>query len=325
MVKVAPWDESRIGDLSGRVALITGANSGLGLRSARVLADHGARVLLACRSATRGERARAELAQASAVEPELVRLDLADLASVRAAAATIRELCRDRLDILLNNAGLMAPPRSATRDGFEIQLGTNHLGHAALTWLLMPALRTAGAAAAAPSRVVTLSSIAARSGRIDLDDPNVERKAYNPATAYGQAKLANQVFALELNRRLQHGDEPVISIAAHPGYSATGLGSTMASSRGNTVLREVSKLGVRAGEALFAQGARMGALPQLYAATAPGLTGGEYIGPRGIGGIRGYPTRVRPLRPARDPQLGTALWELTTRLTQVAPDPEGAA
>ncbi|PXY27226.1 oxidoreductase [Prauserella muralis] len=310
------WTEQDIADQSGRTVLITGANSGLGLRTAQVLAGKGARVLLACRSAERGARALREVAAAAGTEPELVRLDLADLASVRDAAARVRERTGDALDILVNNAGLMGTPRGLTADGFETQFGTNHLGHAALTWLLMPALRGGTAA-----RVVTVSSLAARGGRLDLRDPNFEHRRYNPATAYSQAKLANQVFAAELDRRLRAAGEPVLSAAAHPGYSDTGLASAMARSQPSALLRQVIDVGTRLGGLLVAQNARMGALPQLYAATAPGVRGGDYVGPRGPGELRGHPRPVRFVRPALDPALGAGLWELTAKLTGVTPDP----
>ncbi|OZM70030.1 protochlorophyllide oxidoreductase [Amycolatopsis antarctica] len=306
------WTEDDIGDQTGRVALITGANSGLGLRTAQVLAGKGARVLMACRSK---ERAEAALRQVSG-DAELVTLDLGDLASVRAAAAVVRERTGDTLDLLINNAGLMAPPRGRTADGFETQFGVNHLGHAALTWLLLPALR-----GAAGARVVTLSSIAARGSSIVFGDPNFEHRRYNPMTAYGQSKLANQVFALELDRRLRAADEEVISVAAHPGYSHTGLASAMAKSHGNTLVRGLVGIGAAVADRVIAQDARMGTLPQLYAATEPGVSGGDYIGPRGPGGVRGHPDVTAPLPPARDARIGANLWDVTAEMTGVTPDP----
>ena len=311
------WSEADIADQTGRTAVVTGANSGLGLRTAEVLADKGARVLLACRSAERGAKALEQVrAAASGVAPELVKLDLADLGSVREAAASVRERTGDRLDVLVNNAGLMMTPRGKTTDGFETQFGTNHLGHAALTWLLLPALRGGSG-----SRVVTLSSVAATGARIDVTDPNFEHRRYNPGAAYGQSKLANQVFALELDRRLRAAGDDVLSLTAHPGYTWTGLGQGMARSYRNPVLRAVIGGGNRLGEILLAQGPRMGALPQLYAATADGVEGGEYIGPRGVGGLRGYPVKVNPLAAARSEAIGAALWDLTAKLTGVTPDP----
>lgn len=313
---MATWSEADIPDQTGRTVFITGANSGLGLCSAVALAAAGARVLLGCRSATRGRQARDEVAAVARVEPHLVTLDLADLASVRAAADEARSLTTDALDVQINNAGVMAPPRGTTADGFETQFGVNHLGHAALTWLLMPALRGSDS-----GRVVTVSSLMARGARLDLADPNGRQRRYNPATAYARSKLANQVFALELDRRLRAAGENVRSLAAHPGYSRTGLFSAMSRSQHNPLLRGVMDTGSRLSARMFAQSARMGALPVLYAATAPEADGGEYIGPGGVGGVRGHPVAVRPERAARDPHIGAQLWELTATLTAVTPDP----
>jgi protochlorophyllide reductase len=181
------WTANDIPDQTGRTVLITGANSGLGLAAAGLLADRGARVLMACRSPERGKEALRTVGGTA----ELVKLDLADLGSVREAAEDVRARTGDRLDVLMNNAGVMMTPKQRTADGFELQFGTNHLGHAALTWLLMPALRTVPGA-----RVVTLSSMAARPGRVDLADPQFEHRRYQPNTAYSQAKLANLMFAL---------------------------------------------------------------------------------------------------------------------------------
>jgi len=314
---MSTWTADDIPDQTGRTALITGANSGLGLRTAQVLAGKGARVLLACRSAERGAQALRSVAQAATgATPELVRLDLADLVSVREAAATARQLTGDSLDLLVNNAGVMAVAMGRTKDGFELQFGTNYLGHAALTWLVMPALR-----GGTKSRVVTLSSLAAIPGKIDFADPNAERKRYHAATAYGQAKLANQVFALELDRRLKAAGEEILSVAAHPGYTSTGLGSNMAKSYSNPVVRGIIGGAHSLGQVVFAQGTRMGALPQLYAATAPDVEGGDYFAPRGLGWLRGYPTKVATVPAARNEAIGEALWGLTAKLTGVTPDP----
>ncbi|GAA1203311.1 oxidoreductase [Prauserella alba] len=316
MARADNWTESDIPNQSGRTVLVTGANSGLGLHTARVLAARGATVLLACRSPERGKDALATIAAGAAAEPQLMELDLADLASVRRAAADIRERTGDTLDVLVNNAGVMAPPHETTPDGFELQFGTNHLGHAALTWLLMPALRTRPG-----SRVVTVSSLAARAGRIDTVDPHFEHRRYSPVAAYGQSKLANQVFALELDRRLRAAGEDVVSVAAHPGYSDTGLAPAMARAQRNVVLRTVMNVGGRLGGLLLAQSTERGAAPQLYAATAPDVSGGDYFGPLGPGQLRGKPGTVRPVDAAADPATGTALWDLTAELTGVTPDP----
>ncbi|WP_410660633.1 oxidoreductase [Amycolatopsis sp. lyj-112] len=311
------WTEADIPDQTGRTAFVTGANSGLGLRTAEVLASKGARVLLGCRSPERGAKALEQVRAAATGEaPELVRLDLADLDSVREAAKKVEELAETKLDLLVNNAGVMATPRGHTKDGFETQFGTNHLGHAVLTWLLVPSLRNGSGA-----RVVTLSSVAATGARIDVADPNFERRAYNPAAAYGQSKLANQVFALELDRKLRAAGEDIISVAAHPGYTWTGLGSGMARSYRNPVVRALVGAGNRIGEVVIAQNARQGTLPQLFAATSAAVEGGDYIGPHGLGGLRGHPVKVRPLPAAKSESLGAALWDVTTKLTGVTPDP----
>lgn len=312
------WTEADIPDQTGRTVLVTGANSGLGLRGALVLAARGARVLMACRSPEKGaEAVKAVAADAAAGgSAELVPLDLADLASVRQAAATVRELTGDRLDVLMNNAGVMMTPKRTTKDGFELQFGTNHLGHAALTWLLMPALR-----AAAGARVVTMSSLFARMGRLDLADPNFEYRRYLPGAAYGQSKLANLTFTVELDRRLRAEGADVTSVAAHPGYTVTELSANMARSRQGP-LRTLMEFGGEIGNRLFGQDVRVGVLPQLYAATAADVRGGEYYGPSGPGQSRGYPTRVGVLPAAADPAAGSTLWALTAELTRVAPDPE---
>ncbi|MGH3520205.1 MAG: oxidoreductase [Haloechinothrix sp.] len=315
------WTESDIPDQSDRTVLVTGANSGLGLRTATVLAGKGARVLLACRNPERGAGALDEVrGKATGQAPELIELDLADLGSVREAAIAVRDSTGDQLDVLVNNAGVMATPKGKTKDGFETQLGTNHLGHAALTWLLMPALRGASQSGTR-SRVVTVSSLAATQGAIDLEDPNFERRRYNPAAAYGQAKLANQVFALELERRLRAAGEDIISVAAHPGYTATNLTGNMAGSYRNPVVASVIKAGAWISDKVIAQNVAMGTLPQLYAASAAWVEGGQYFGPSGLRQFRGSPTVVTPLRPARDVQLGARFWDLTAKLTGVTPDP----
>ncbi|KAA2264339.1 SDR family NAD(P)-dependent oxidoreductase [Solihabitans fulvus] len=308
---MANWTEADLPDQSGRTVLITGANSGLGLRSAAVLAGRGARVLLACRSPERGERALAEVL-AGGGEAELLALDLADLGSVRAAAAEVRERTGDALDVLMNNAGVMAPPLRRTADGFESQFGTNHLGHAALTWLLLPALRTRPGA-----RVVTLSSLAHEQGRLNFDDPNFERRRYRAWSGYAQSKLANLLFALELDRRVRTEGLDLVSVAVHPGVTATELSANMGRNRGSALL----DAGGRVVNALFAQRVEAGALPQLYAATAAGVRGGEYYGPDGFRGMRGHPALARMTSAARDPRAGERLWELTAELTGVAPEP----
>lgn len=291
------WTEADIPDQTGRTVLVTGANSGLGLRTAQVLAAKGAHVIMGCRSVQRGEAARRTV-QGSA---EVLELDLADLGAVRAAAEKV-----ESLDVLINNAGIMAVPYGRTADGFERQFGTNHLGHAALTWLLLPALRQRPGA-----RVVTVASLAHQYGRMDFDDPNWERRSYSYRGSYGQSKLANILFARELERR----SPEVTSIAAHPGVTVTDLTNNMAAAHNSLLLR----IGGRISH-LFSQSVEMGALPQLYAATSPDARGGEYYGPDGFNGFRGYPTRARMTAAARDDLAASRLWDLTVKLTGITPD-----
>jgi NAD(P)-dependent dehydrogenase (short-subunit alcohol dehydrogenase family) len=292
-------------DQSGRTVLITGANSGLGLRSAKVFAGMGARVLMACRSAERG-RAAVEQAGRNA---ELLELDLADLASVRKAAAEARERTGDKIDVLMNNAGIMGTPYLKTADGFELQFGTNHLGHAALTWLLMPALRDA--------RVVTLGSLAARGGGLKLDDPNFLRRRYTASAGYSQAKLANLVFAMELDRRARTAGLPLVSVAAHPGMAYSELVPNSMELRKMPALAAAARWIIRLGT----QPVERGALPQLYAATAPDVHGGEYFGPKYLLELIGPPKSVPARAAALDEENGRRLWELTAELTGVSPEP----
>jgi NAD(P)-dependent dehydrogenase (short-subunit alcohol dehydrogenase family) len=308
------WTEHDIPDQAGRTILITGANSGLGLAAAEALAARGARVLMACRSPERGQAALRTVAARGTAE--LVRLDLADLHSVREAAADVRERTGDHLDVLMNNAGVMMTPKQRTKDGFELQFGTNHLGHAALTWLLMPALRAVPGA-----RTVTVSSLMARAGRVDLADPNFEHRRYLPNAAYGQAKLANLLFALELDRRLRAAGIDAVSVAAHPGYTATNLTANMAGSYVNGVMRAVTRVSTAIGDRLLGQNVRMGALPQVYAATAQDVRGGEYYGPNGPREMRGHPRQVGIPAGGRDSATAAALWDLSAELTKVDPDP----
>lgn len=315
------WTEQNIPEQAGRTALVTGANSGIGLRTAQVLAEKGARVLMACRSAERGGTAVSTVREAArAAEQdaavELVALDLADLRSVHAAAEQVRSMTENRLDILVNNAGVMMTPRKSTVDGFELQFGTNHLGHAALTWLLMPALR-----ATPGSRVVTLSSPTARMGRIRTSDPNFEHRTYDPFSAYGQAKLANLMFALELDRRARSKGLDLVSVAAHPGYASTKLVANMAGSReAGPMATAIEYFGDLAGR-YFAQSVEHGALPTLYAATAPDVRGGDYYGPDGMFEMRGWPGRAHVPRAASDADVSARLWDVTAELTRVTPDP----
>jgi NAD(P)-dependent dehydrogenase (short-subunit alcohol dehydrogenase family) len=277
-------------DQSGRTFVVTGANSGIGIAAARELAASGAQVVLAVRDAAKGEAAAATLSG----DREVRALDLADLASVRAFA---EGLDRD-IDVLVNNAGVMATPHRTTADGFELQLGTNHLGHFALTGLLLGRIR---------DRVVTISSPAHRMGRINFDDLQSER-SYRRWPAYGQSKLANLLFMYELQRRLEAADSPLRSVAAHPGYASTGL-----QYHTESIQDRIMALGNR----IFAQSAEMGAWPTLYAATTADLPGGSYVGPDGFLEQRGNPKLVGSSGAARDENAARRLWEVSEELTSV--------
>jgi NAD(P)-dependent dehydrogenase (short-subunit alcohol dehydrogenase family) len=292
------WTADLIRDQSGRTAVVTGANSGLGLVTARELAKHGARVVMACRNLDKGRSACADVGDAA----ELEALDLASFDSVRDFAGRVREK-HGGLDLLINNAGVMAAPRRLTADGFELHLGTNHLGHFLLTNLLLPAME-----GREDARVVTVSSNAHKFGRVNFDNLNGERR-YFRWSAYGQSKLANLLFALELDRRLRASGSSVKSLAAHPGYSVTNLQSAAAPVFDRMVMKVTNLTG---------QSDEMGALPVLYAATEPDLPGGTYVGPDGPGEQRGYPKVVQPNGRARDEESARRLWEVSEELTGVS-------
>lgn len=289
--------------------LVTGATSGLGLASVRALAGTGVRVLMTARDLARGRAVAPEGA-------EVVELDLADLASVRKAAAEIRDRTADSLDVLMNNAGVMGTPPMRTIDDLELQIGTNHLGHAALTWLLMPALRAAGTAAR-PSRVVTLSSLAHRGGGLDVDDLNWDRRPYRANRAYSASKLACLLFATELDRRLRAAGDPVISVAAHPGLTDTALLRNSLRHRGRLAATLAAPI-----NALITQSVERGVLPQLKAAFADDVHGGDHLGPGGPAETRGFPAPARRSAAAQDRDLARSLWAVTADLTSVRPDPD---
>ncbi|HKR50701.1 MAG TPA: oxidoreductase [Pseudonocardiaceae bacterium] len=306
------WNATDIPDQTGRTVLVTGANSGLGLQTAAVLARHGATVLLACRDERRGQAALDRVRSGPVgADARLVHLDLADLGSIRNAAREVRSITGDRLDVLVNNAGVMATPARRTADGFELQIGTNHLGHAALTWLLAPAL-VPGA------RVVTVSSLAHRGGGLDVDDLDFTRRRYNPVTAYGASKLANLLFTFELDRRVRAAGRDLLAVAAHPGLTDTELVFNTARMRLVGPFAHVARWGNK----LIAQGVAAGALPQLYAATAADVGSGAYYGPTSLGETRGAPGRAAASPAARDKHTAQLLWERTAELTGVTPDPE---
>ena len=305
------WTADRIPDQSGRTAVVTGANSGLGLVTSRELARKGAAVVLACRNLEKGEAARKEIeAHAPGAQLELEELDLASLDSVREFAERFKA-SHEGLDLLINNAGVMATPRRSTADGFELQFGTNHLGHFALTGLLIGEME-----GREDARVVTLSSNAHKFGRIAFDNLGGDRR-YFRWRAYGQSKLANLLFALELDRRLRAAGSTVKSLAAHPGYAATNLQFA-----GPPGLDAAVMKGLNRG---FAQNDELGALPTLYAATQPGLEGGTFCGPDGFLEQRGHPKPVSPSGAARDEQVARRLWEVSEEMTGVRFEPAGAA
>jgi NAD(P)-dependent dehydrogenase (short-subunit alcohol dehydrogenase family) len=297
------WTAGRIPDQAGRTFVVTGANSGLGLATTRQLARRGAHVVMAVRDEAKGRRAVADLVDAQPdASLELRRLDLADLDSVRAFAERIHA-DGVPVDVLVNNAGVMMPPRALSPQGQEIQFAGNHLGHFALTGLLLDRLQ-----AAKDPRVVTVSSNLHRRGHINFDDLTGTRR-YSPTGFYAQSKFANVLFGLELDRRLRAAGSPVRSLLAHPGYAATNL----MTSGPTGLMKLLGKVGGR----LFAQDVEMGALPQLYAATDPDAVSGQFIGPAGLAESRGHPRVVRPVPSAEDPATARRLWQLSEELTGV--------
>ncbi|MCW3017583.1 MAG: putative protochlorophyllide reductase [Solirubrobacterales bacterium] len=295
---MSKWTAADLPSQTGRTIIVTGANSGIGLSAATELARAGAQVILAVRNAAKGEAAAAQIGSGAQVR----ELDLASLASVRAFADSVT----GPVDVLINNAGVMAVPESRTADGFEMQFGTNHLGHFALTGLLLDRIT---------DRVVTVSSGAHRIGKIRLDDLNWNAGTYKRWPAYGQSKLANLLFTFELQRRLAASGSSVTAMAAHPGYASTNLQSHTASFQ--------DKL-MAIGNRLMAQSAEMGALPTLFAATQD-IPGGSYVGPDGIGEQRGHPHLVGASSAARDEAVAATLFQRSEALTGVTFPPAPAA
>ena len=309
-----PWTAEDLPDQHGRTVLITGATSGLGEASAVALATRGAHVILATRSRERTVAVMDRIHhRAPAATMQHVPVDLADLTSVATAAEALTRQ-HDRLDVVLANAGVMATPLRHTADGFELQMGVNHLGHFALVGRLLPLLL-----ATAASRVVVVSSSMHRLARLHVDDLNLERHRYQRWVAYANSKLANLLHVLELQRRSEAAGRDLTAVAAHPGYADTALQTTGPAMQGG--LRGlVSGTGSRLGNLLFAQPASQGALPQLYAATAPALPGAAYWGPDGPGEARGYPAPATRSAAARDPALAAALWQASEEMTGVTYD-----
>ncbi|HEX5910912.1 MAG TPA: oxidoreductase [Thermoleophilaceae bacterium] len=286
------WTAADLPSQSDRTIVVTGANSGIGLVAARELAGAGARVVLAVRDTSKGSTAAGSIAG----DTEVQKLDLADLSSVHAFADGFD----GRIDVLINNAGVMAVPESRTKDGFEMQTGTNHLGHFALTNLLLPKIT---------DRVVTVSSGAHRIGNLDLDDLNWEKRKYQSWKAYGQSKLSNLLFTMELEHRLAEAGSELHAYACHPGYASTNLQSHTGNVIQNTLMA--------VGNKLLAQSDAMGALPTLYAATQD-LPGGSYVGPDSFQEQRGHPTLVGRSGRASDPAVAKRLWELSEEMTGVS-------
>ena len=297
------WTTRDMPSQTGKLAIVTGANSGIGYHTALELARAGASVILACRNMGKGEEAKNRILQAvPQASVEVARLDLADLDSVKSFSESFVNSGR-HLDMLINNAGVMSlPKRVGTAQGHEMQFGTNHLGHFALSAGLMPALlKTAG------SRVVTVASIAHKGGKLRFEDPNWER-AYDPRKAYSQSKLANLMFGLELDRRLKRANANVASIIAHPGVAATSI---VTNGMGDSLKGKVANFAV----GMLAQSDARGSWPTLYAATSPDAKSGHYYGPDGIAEIKGLPVEVKPRPQALDPVAAARLWHISEQMT----------
>lgn len=300
-----PWTLQQMPSQQGRSVIVTGANSGLGLETVKAFAARDAQVILAVRNTEAGEQVASELRRENpGSKLKVMRLDLADLGSVRSFAQTFQQE-HARLDLLINNAGVMAIPRRTTKDGFEMQFGTNHLGHFALTGLLLPALLATPA-----SRIVTVSSRAHVIGRMNFNDL-MGNKRYSPWLAYGQSKLANLLFTLELQRQLRLARSGTLAVSCHPGWSATNLQYVAPQMSGSGFMMWANQLANR----LFSQPASQGVLPTLYAATSSTIEGGEYIGPHQD--TRGHPVRVRANPRAYDAGAAKQLWAISEDLTGV--------
>jgi NAD(P)-dependent dehydrogenase (short-subunit alcohol dehydrogenase family) len=301
-----PWTEAQMPDLAGRVSIVTGANSGIGYETARALAQKGATVVMVCRNLQKAHRAADKIRKRISSDldsvgiVEVMELDLSDLESVQQFAGAFQARY-DHLHLLINNAGTMHPPYSKTAQGFEMQFGVNHLGHFALTGLLLERLIQTPQA-----RIVTVSSRSHIFGRIDFDDLQWEKKRYQPNAAYGQSKLANLLFTYELQRKLTAAKIDTLSVAAHPGWTATNL--------------QANSPGLRFLNRFISQEPRMGALPTLYAATAADVRGGQYFGPSGFMELAGYPKRVQSNARSRDENVAARLWDVSETLTGVQYD-----
>ncbi len=297
------WNTDQISSQKGKVIIVTGGGSGIGLEAAKALALKGAEVILAVRTVEKGDRAAAAIREISAdANVSVMHLDLGDLGLVKQFSDQFKNRY-NRLDILINNAGVMVPPYKRTKDGYELQFGTNHLGHFTLTGLLMPLILETP-----DSRIVTVSSIAARNGQINFENLDGSKR-YNPMTYYRQSKFANLLFAVELQHRLSGKGSKTISVACHPGISNTNLVSRGSGRETGWLLRQAMKL--------VLQSAEMGALPTLFAATNPDLRGGEFIGPDGRGNHRGYPIITGEESKIFKQDVATRLWEFSEKVTGV--------
>jgi len=292
------WDSDDIEDQNGRIAIVTGSSSGIGYETARVLANKNATVIIAVRNLKKGNTAAEKIkAQSAQADVRVMELDLADLKSIRSFSDTFKKQYT-RLDLLINNAGVMIPPYSMTSDGFELQLGTNHLGHFALTGQLIDLIRKT-----TKSRIVNVSSNAHKIGNINFEDLNWEKRKYNRMKSYGDSKIANIYFTYELTKRIDKvGKDPVV-VASHPGWTATEL------QRHTGFFNFLNHF--------FAQDITMGALPTLYAAVGPDVKSGEYFGPSGFMEMKGYPKRVETNSLSKDKNIVEILWDVSEELTGV--------
>lgn len=301
------WTAEDIPDLKGKTAIVTGANSGIGFEGTKLLAENNARVVMACRSIERGKEAKEEIEKdVKDADLEVKKLDLASLESVRDFAEEFKAN-NQKLDILCNNAGVMAIPREETEDGFEKQFGVNHLGHFALTAKLIPALKNSE-----EPRIVNQSSGVHMRGEMDFDDL-MHEESYEPMQVYGDSKLANILFTYELDRKIKEEGLDMKSVAVHPGYAATNLQTRGPEKEGSTV----KKYFMKAMNKVLAQSAEKGALPMIYAATSEKASSGDYIGPGGFKNMRGYPVKQESSEKSYDGETAEKLWAVSEELTGI--------
>jgi NAD(P)-dependent dehydrogenase (short-subunit alcohol dehydrogenase family) len=297
-MKQQKWDSENISDQKGRVIIVTGSNSGLGYEAAKVLVDKNASVIVAVRNEEKGNAAVEKIKiENPNADIQVMLLDLANLESVHTFADNFKNKF-NKLDLLINNAGVMTPPYTKTKDGFELQFGTNHLGHFALTGLLIDLIKKTPS-----SRIVNVSSMAHKIGKLNFEDLNWEARSYNKMRSYGDSKLANLYFTRELQKRLNKHSSGVIVASAHPGGTATEL------ARHSLFFKILN---------LIAQNSKMGALPTLYAAVAPDVQGNDYYGPGGIQEFRGFPKKVEPAAHAKNDDVAANLWDVSEKMTGVS-------